>query len=150
MSQKTKRIRELIKQKKSNREITAIIKEEFPKGVSFSTLKEIRNEETDTKPIQIDTKNDTNDTNDTNKVPKTPKKPKTPKIVVLNIDLRDILDEFLIWIGTLDPNKFKSTRKSVIDRIKNHKRPAFIEGTVILLNEFFKTKGYMTRSVDIK
>lgn len=56
------------------------------------------------------------------------------------IDLRDLKDEFVLYIKTLNPDDFTTPRDGTIKRIKNQNRYAFTHGTIDLLQQYLKIK----------
>ena len=54
------------------------------------------------------------------------------------VDLRDIKDEFQLWLVNLDAKKYSSNRAAILNRVQKFKRPALIDGTINLLAEFLK------------
>ena len=66
--------------------------------------------------------------------------PKIPRIIKKKIDLRDLKDEFQLYLVGLDRRKYSSNRKAILNRVQKFERPALIDGTVILLAQFLKVK----------
>ena len=49
-----------------------------------------------------------------------------------------VIDPFLLWIKGLDPMKYHSGRRTMINRLQNYKTSTFIEGVVGLLKLYKK------------
>lgn len=62
------------------------------------------------------------------------------KEIKKTLDLRDLTDEFQLYLVGLDAEKYTSNRKAIISRTQKFKRPSLIDGTVILMAQFLKVK----------
>lgn len=126
----------------STRKIQELLKNDFSSGVNNNLIKKIRDELKN----KITPENNKTDDEITGKLPPIvpntpPKNPRgIPKILRKQFDLRDLTDEFQLYLVGLDAEKYTSNRKAIISRTQKFKRPSLIDGTVILMAQFLKFK----------